>query len=307
VTDPTSPDFLDLNIIEVGSSNLFVVGNCITNHDICADIDLPGRATKALPDDDFSCLEVENSINLCTDGLDNDNDGLVDCADEDCQALEICNERSFVACNDLFDNDGDGLIDCNDPDCFVFNICFEQDEICNDGIDNDRDGLIDCLDDSCASSTSCMENNVFTCLDGIDNDGDGLIDCQEAVCQQFIICAEGTPEACADGLDNDLDGLIDCADSQCHQALSSMCAASETSSTFCGDGIDNDGDGLVDCSDPDCGFTLLETLETTASEFVVVRDASCPSNRGSISIVGELDSDQFQYSLNRGPAQFKGM
>ena len=47
VTDPTSPDFLDLAIIEVGSSNLFVVGNCITNHDICADIDLPGRATKA--------------------------------------------------------------------------------------------------------------------------------------------------------------------------------------------------------------------------------------------------------------------
>ena len=34
VTDPTSPDFLDLDIIEVGSSNLFVVGNCITNHDI---------------------------------------------------------------------------------------------------------------------------------------------------------------------------------------------------------------------------------------------------------------------------------
>ena len=304
VTDPTSPDFLDLDIIELGSSNLFIVGNCITNHDICADIDLPGRATKALPDDDFSCQQFENSINLCTDGLDNDDDGLVDCADEDCQLLEICNERSFVACNDLFDNDGDGLIDCNDPDCFVFNICFEQDEICNDGIDNDRDGLIDCMDDSCAGASSCMENNVFTCLDGIDNDGDGLIDCQEEVCQRFIICAEATAEACADGLDNDFDGLVDCADSQCHQALSSMCAASEASATFCSDGIDNDGDGLVDCSDPDCGFILLESLESTASQFVVVNETTCPENRGSIRITGELDSDQFQYSINMGPAQF---
>jgi hypothetical protein len=45
---------------------------------------------------------------ICTDGIDNDNDGLIDQADPD------CNERN---CYDGLDNNGNGLTDCDDPAC----------------------------------------------------------------------------------------------------------------------------------------------------------------------------------------------
>jgi hypothetical protein len=45
---------------------------------------------------------------ICNDGIDNDNDGLIDQADPD------CNER---LCADGIDNNGNGLTDCDDPAC----------------------------------------------------------------------------------------------------------------------------------------------------------------------------------------------
>jgi hypothetical protein len=50
----------------------------------------------------------------CSDLVDNDTDGLTDCADEDCEATAFCVGEK---CNDGFDDDGDGLVDCADPDC----------------------------------------------------------------------------------------------------------------------------------------------------------------------------------------------
>lgn len=55
---------------------------------------------------------------LCTDGLDNDSDGLTDCADPDCVGVSTCGpEGRDVTCSDGYDNDGDGDIDCLDAGC----------------------------------------------------------------------------------------------------------------------------------------------------------------------------------------------
>ncbi|MDJ0806897.1 MAG: hypothetical protein QNJ78_08710, partial [Gammaproteobacteria bacterium] len=63
-------------------------------------------------------------------------------------------------CDDAIDNDEDGLIDCADTDdCNEDPFCEEpplETEICDDGIDNDGDGLIDCLDSrDCRFDAAC--------------------------------------------------------------------------------------------------------------------------------------------------------
>jgi len=96
---------------------------------------------------------------VCTDTVDNDGDGLIDCADPDCASATVCQAPpSQEICTDTVDNDGDGLIDCADPDCASATVCQAppSQEICTDTVDNDGDGLIDCADPDCASATVCQ-------------------------------------------------------------------------------------------------------------------------------------------------------
>ena len=73
-------------------------------------------------------------------------------------------------CSNGIDDDGDGLIDCDDPDCLNSNSCVI--EICDNGIDDDGDGFIDCADGECLGISACVE----ICNNGIDDNGDGWID-----------------------------------------------------------------------------------------------------------------------------------
>jgi hypothetical protein len=73
------------------------------------------------------------SLGECTDYLDNDVDGLVDCFDPDCILSGQCGVFEGMnpgECTDSIDNDGNGLTDCQDPGCAA---------VCN----NDFDGTPD--------------------------------------------------------------------------------------------------------------------------------------------------------------------
>jgi cysteine-rich repeat protein len=61
-------------------------------------------------------------------------------------------------CGDGVDNDEDGLIDCWDDDCIDDYYCIVYDvlEDCYNGADDDEDGLIDCWDDDCITSDNCV-------------------------------------------------------------------------------------------------------------------------------------------------------
>ena len=194
---------------------------------------------------------------ICYDGLDDDGDGLIDCADQDCAGVGACEETD---CADGLDDEGDGLIDCEDPDCEGIGSCVES--ICNDGIDNEGDGLIDCLDPECEGQIGCIESD---CSDGLDDDGDGLIDCLDDECEGAVGCVELN---CSDLIDDDNDGLLDCADDDC--AGDSYCE------TFChgldlgtavGTGVVTDDTSLLadqvapssDCSSATGGFDASYT------------------------------------------------
>ena len=77
--------------------------------------------------------ETEDDAVKCTDGVDNDGDGTIDCDDEGCGFLPLCQnkeepsapatENTIAACKDSADNDMDGFVDCDDQDCSVFVFC----------------------------------------------------------------------------------------------------------------------------------------------------------------------------------------
>ena len=117
---------------------------------------------------DFGCFDSNDYVELdntpqCSDGHDNDNDGLRDSNDPDCWTNQInpstynTNDNAEIPaaqCSDGIDNDGDSLADRNDPGC-NFAGYNPNDNVettsnqCSDGHDNDNDGLIDRTDSHC--------------------------------------------------------------------------------------------------------------------------------------------------------------
>ncbi len=138
----------------------------------------------------------------CTDGIDNESDGAIDCADADCYGSPACTTE---VCRNGIDDDGDGFTDCNDTDCVAFTCCLPAETgpvLCANGVDDDLDGKVDCLDRGCASQPNCREGGAAPpsadCHDGADNDGDGLVDCADPDCWTYPLCTFYQPFADAD-------------------------------------------------------------------------------------------------------------
>lgn len=93
-------------------------------------------------------------------------------------AVEICNNGE--------DDDENGLIDCNDPACEASAECGVV-EICSNGTDDDANGFIDCEDPACVGSPACPAAEL--CSNGIDDDGDGFVDCEDPDCDAGPACA----------------------------------------------------------------------------------------------------------------------
>lgn len=204
----------------------------------------------------------------CTDGFDNDCDGLADCADTQCDSVSCgpgcacgLGARREVSCTDGLDNDGDNASDCADSDCGGV-ACGQNglrcatgacrcvldggtvqvmETLCADGRDNDCNGAFDCGEAACLGQTCGLGGRV----------------CVGAVCTCFVDggVTEPVEVSCSDGRDNDCDGLSDCADPSCAGAscgTGCACANGVKAETACNDGADNDGDGQVDCVDTQC-------------------------------------------------------
>ena len=80
--------------------------------------------------------------------------------DEILGKTSVKNPASFPgACSNGQDDDGDGLTDLADPGCKDGSWDIEN-PACNDGLDNDADGLIDLADVRCSSAWVKREGKV---------------------------------------------------------------------------------------------------------------------------------------------------
>lgn len=127
----------------------------------------------------------------CDDGLDNDDNTLVDCADPQCGDDPRCDESSYEeGCNNGADDDGDGAGDCADADCDGSPLCNEATAgSCDNGLDDEGDGRIDCADPDCDAADNCDEATYEGgCANESDDDGDGLTDCDDPDCGREAAC-----------------------------------------------------------------------------------------------------------------------
>ncbi|TKD03209.1 MopE-related protein [Polyangium fumosum] len=196
----------------------------------------------------------------CTDGADNDCNGVADCSDPACKLAPTCGcvpKPGGESCANGEDDDCDTIVDCFDSDCVGTPACGckpSESLDCDNGFDDDCDGSIDCNDPDCFGSTACScQAKSEVCSDGTDEDCDLLVDCADPDCFGIFPCAcqpPGTPEVCVGGLDEDCDKLIDCADPNC--IVSPACQS--CTAEVCDDGKDNNCDNKIDCADPACFF-----------------------------------------------------
>ena len=192
----------------------------------------------------------ENTIMACSDGIDNDGNGLVDCEDPGCQtkrldgtlgpAETVCatEENNIYTCSDGKDNNGNGFIDCEDNSCKNTAVCC---------VAQGKEG--DCSAED-KTSQECIEEALASCSDGIDNDCNGHKDCDDYACKKnspvaAVIdyckkikcpgtiskegdcsaedktsqeCIKEALESCADGKDNDCNDYTDCGDFNCSKS-----------------------------------------------------------------------------------------
>jgi len=310
----------------------------------------------------YEPLDPTPAPEICDNGVDDNGNGDIDCADSECDGFvygatscgvgacattgqDVCQTPDVVdtctplpeqaegpfgdaSCSDGLDNNCDGLTDAVDPNCEA------PPEICDNGIDDNGNGDIDCADSQCDNfsygTTSCgvgaceatgqdvcqtpdvvdtctplpeQAEGPFgdaTCGDGIDNDCDGLTDAADPDCDEL-------PEVCDNGVDDNNNGLVDCADPQCDGFVGDACAtglpgicAAGTSVcqnggsvcdqnqpagsegpfdvATCGDGLDNDCDGLTDGADPDCDPVpeiCNDGVDNSGNELVDCADPAC--------------------------------
>jgi len=228
-----------------------------------------------------ACLEFQEYA--CDNGVDDDGDGQQDCDDPDCQVSQACNPDQELACHDGVDNDGDGKTDCRDPDCQGSDACWES---CDDGEDNDQDGLVDCADPDCEADALCGGGEI--CNNGYDDDGDGAVDCDDDDCIEVPAC--DFAERCDNGYDDDGDGAIDCDDGDC--AGNPYCME-----LFCADSIDNDGNGLIDCDDAACAGMpgCIASTNCVPSLLLFCNDSISSSTAGRLSNFDTYGCNQGSY------------
>lgn len=225
------------------------------------DCGMCGRACDAATQQCTGGMCVRRAESDCANGVDDDQNGQLDCADPGCNLLScgagcqcVASAKAEVLCGDGLDADGDGAIDCADSDCNTKSCgdgcsCLgglPRETNCADQLDNDQDGGADCVDPICVGQL-CLTGTSQRCA---------ALSCQ---CNGGAVIPE-LGLLCGDGLDNDCDMLTDCGEAACDLQSCSpdggadcACAGTRKAERSCANLADDDGDTMIDCADvSDC-------------------------------------------------------
>jgi|TARA_Y100000310_G_scaffold288510_1_gene314172 hypothetical protein len=152
---------------------------------------------------DSTKSSTENYIETsCTDGVDNDCDGLTDCADSDCHTIP-------KRCRAYDSTDWDRVKKLFKKRFGINQITGVQFAAC---LATPQDTACCTSPDRCSDSGSC-----FSHLEKKDVDGDGVP--EKCIVQSPGEWIEDVELDCGNGLDDDFDGNTDCADSDCDATL----------------------------------------------------------------------------------------
>lgn len=250
---------------------------------------------------------VNSKEGYCSDGFDNDLDGLLDCEDDDCDELWCehpsgldarCREGVCTAvepeCDDGEDDDLDGLIDCEDEDCR--NMKCAPGMYCLEDADT---GIVSCspppselictYPDAYSPTLKCPAN----CYDAVDQDQDTKVDCADSDCDGQpcnpdggAICGQGDclETWCNNRIDDDDDGDVDCQDWECDLKPCEVvplgraqCREQRCVELDCCNGLDDDGENGADCKDPDCAGVECKGIPDMGVCYCVVETMRCES------------------------------
>lgn len=123
---------------------------------------------------------------ICDNSIDDDGDGLVDCADPDCGPMIYAGTDVTICVGTSI---GISVIaEGTGPFSYNWNIGSGQSHIVSPGLGattytvtvTDGNGCM-AVDQVVVTVSNCSEE----CADGIDNDGDGLVDCDDPACQAY--------------------------------------------------------------------------------------------------------------------------
>jgi cysteine-rich repeat protein len=222
-----------------------------------------------------------DEVGLCDDGLDNDQDGLADCADADCAADAACDPDAACAAATAV-NAQDSISDDTNNGTNIFSSgAVDPDGNCFGDAGNGRElifaftapaaGDLDLILESASDQgmsirTTCNDpNSEIACEDQFFGGTNEVINNEPLAAGQTVtifvdafsagdegpftltvdFIAAGV-EDCDDAIDNDNDLLADCLDADCDAAPNCIEQGN------CDDGIDNDVDLAIDCADADC-------------------------------------------------------
>lgn len=252
------------------------------------DVDADGDTYKKSVDCDDTNPNINPGVpEKCANTIDDDCDGMPDCADSMCGGA-TCNDND--SCSEIDVCMNGVCVGTQVKSCTTTNPCELSPGLCSAGACQFTANVgAACPTGFCRADKSCAVGEV-NCANGVDDDNDGGVDCADTACADqacdagVLLCHSsatcqagqcvalassvkacvppgggcvtgGACQADAGCVFTQLDAGAVCPGGSCR--ADAGCGPAEAAA-LCANGLDDDDDGLIDCADPSCNASACD-------------------------------------------------